>query len=71
VAADRLKAVGYGKLQPKTVTKNLAAEHEFLPEGQLLDAAFIETLQPEEQAVADQINRRTEFRVLTTNYGLY
>ncbi|MDR0412528.1 MAG: OmpA family protein [Dysgonamonadaceae bacterium] len=70
IAADRLVAKGYGKSVPKTVTKNIAGKYDFLPEGQCLDAAFIETLEPVQQAVADQINRRTEFRVLTTNYRL-
>jgi peptidoglycan-associated lipoprotein len=70
IAPDRLTAKGYGKSVPKTVTKNIASTHDFLPEGQLLDAAFIETLEPVQQAIADQINRRTEFQVLSTNYGL-
>jgi peptidoglycan-associated lipoprotein len=71
VAADRLQAAGYGKSQPKTVTKSLAEIFDFLPEGQALDETFIDTLDPEYREFADQINRRTEFRVLTTNYGLY
>ncbi|GHT00348.1 cell envelope biogenesis protein OmpA [Bacteroidia bacterium] len=70
IAKDRLTAKGYGKSTPKTVTKNIAEKYDFLPEGQLLDAAFIETLEPVQQAIADQINRRTEFRVLSTNYRL-
>ncbi|MDR2087270.1 MAG: OmpA family protein [Dysgonamonadaceae bacterium] len=71
VASDRLQAKGYGKSQPKTVTKSITEIFEFLPEGQVLDEPFIGTLSPEEQEFADQINRRTEFRVLTTDYGLY
>jgi peptidoglycan-associated lipoprotein len=70
IAADRLTAKGYGKSTPKTVTKSIAEKYDFLPEGQLLDAAFIETLEPVQQAIADQINRRTEFKVLSTNYRL-
>ena len=70
IASDRLTAKGYGKTTPKTVTKNIAEKYEFLPEGQLLDAEFIETLEPVQQAIADQINRRTEFLVLSTTYRL-
>jgi peptidoglycan-associated lipoprotein len=70
VTADRLQATGYGKSQPKTVTKNIAEVFDFLPEGQLLDETFIDTLNPEDREFADQINRRTEFRVLSTSYGL-
>jgi peptidoglycan-associated lipoprotein len=70
IASDRLTAKGYGKSVPKTVTKNIAEKYDFLPEGQLLDALFIESLEPVQQAIADQINRRTEFKVLSTNYRL-
>ncbi|GHT72332.1 cell envelope biogenesis protein OmpA [Bacteroidia bacterium] len=70
IASDRLTAKGYGKTTPKKVTKSLAEKYDFLPEGQLLDAAFIETLEPVRQAIADQINRRTEFLVLSTTYRL-
>jgi Outer membrane protein and related peptidoglycan-associated (lipo)proteins len=71
IEKERLTAVGYGKSQPKTVTKNLANRLEFLPEGQILDEEFISTLTPEQQEEADQINRRTEFKVLRTNYKLF
>jgi len=71
VAADRLEAMGYGKTQPKEVTKNVAEIFDFLQEGQVLTEEFIGTLDKDDQEFADQINRRTEFRVLSTNYGLY
>jgi peptidoglycan-associated lipoprotein len=71
IEKERLTPAGYGKTAPKTVTKNLAKEYEFLPENQILDAAFIETLHPDRQEIADQINRRTEFKVLRTNYRLF
>jgi peptidoglycan-associated lipoprotein len=71
VEKERLTPAGYGKTTPKTVTKNLAKEYEFLPEGQILNAEFIETLLPDQQEIADQINRRTEFKVLRTNYRLF
>ncbi|MCC8146076.1 MAG: OmpA family protein [Bacteroidales bacterium] len=70
IEPDRLSAKGYGKSTPSTVTKKVAELYDFLPEGQLLDVEFIDTLDPVQQARADQINRRTEFRVLSTNYRL-
>jgi peptidoglycan-associated lipoprotein len=70
VAKDRLVARGYGKSTPKTVSRTIAEKYDFLPEGQILDTIFIESLDPLQQAVADQINRRTEFQVLSTNYKL-
>lgn len=71
IEKERLTPVGYGKSQPKTVTKGMASKYDFLPEGQVLDEAFISTLTPQEQDTADQINRRTEFKVLRTNYRLF
>jgi peptidoglycan-associated lipoprotein len=71
IAPDRLQAKGYGKSQPKTISKKLAAQYPFFKEGQVLSDQFIDTLPPEQQAVADQLNRRTEFKVLRTNYNLY
>ena len=32
---------------------------------------YINNLSPEDQEAADQVNRRTEFQVLTVEYGLY
>ena len=71
IEKERLAAVGYGKLQPKTVSKSIAKQHTFLPEETVLSEEFILTLTPEQQAIADQINRRTEFKVLRTNYRLF
>ena len=70
IPADRLTAKGYGKSTPSTINKIIHEKHGFLPEGQELSTGFIETLEPVQQAIADQINRRTEFRVLSTNYRL-
>jgi peptidoglycan-associated lipoprotein len=71
IVADRLVAAGYGKLRPKAVTKSAAEIFDFLPEGQLLTPEFIGTLDSDDQSIADQMNRRTEFMVLSTTYGLY
>lgn len=68
IASDRMKAHGYGKSQPKTITKKLAREYPQFPEGTVLTPEYIETLSLEDQDTADQINRRTEFQVLTTDY---
>lgn len=71
IKADRLQAQGYGKSRPKTITKKLAREYPQLEEGTELTPEFIETLSPEDQEAADQINRRTEFQVLSTDYDLF
>lgn len=70
VAKDRLSVAGYGKKQPKVVTKNIVKLYDFLKEGDVLTPEFIEGLTPEQQEIADQVNRRTEFKVLSITYGL-
>lgn len=71
IAPDRLEAKGYGESVPKVINKKMAREYDFLHEGDTLSAPFIEKLTPEQQEIADQINRRTEFKVLRTNYNLF
>ena len=71
IAADRLKPAGYGKQRPKTVTKRINSQYPQFAEGTVLDEKFIETLSDEDKAAADQINRRTEFQVLSTTYDMY
>ena len=71
IAADRLEAKGYGESVPKTINKKMACEFDFLKEGDVLTEEFILNLTPEQQEIADQINRRTEFKVLRTNYNLF
>lgn len=67
----RLTWKGYGESQPKKVTKRINKEFPQFDEGQVLDEEFIESLEPEEQEVADQINRRTEFQVTSTTFDMF
>ena len=72
IAADRLTPVGYGKDRPKTIKKKLTEKHPFLKENDVLTEDFIKQLKsPEEQEICNQLNRRTEFRVLRTTYGMF
>ncbi len=71
IAADRLQYQGYGKSRPKVVTKRLAREFPQFTEGTILNEEFILTLPEEDQDAADQINRRTEFQVLSTDYQMF
>lgn len=68
---ERLEAKGYGESVPKTINKKLEKSIDFVKEGDVLTEEFILTLTPEQQEMADQINRRTEFKVLRTNYNLF
>lgn len=64
----RLTSKGYGESVPKTITKRINREFPQFPEGIVLNEAFIESLPVEEQEVADQINRRTEFKVTSLDF---
>ena len=68
ISKDRLQAQGYGKSRPKKITKKLNREYPQFEEGTVLTPEFIETLSEEDKDAADQINRRTEFQVLSTDY---
>ena len=72
IQADRLQHHGYGKSRPKTVTKRVATAFPQFKEGDLLTEEYILSL-PEEtdREAADQINRRTEFQVLSVDYNMY
>lgn len=67
----RLSAAGRGKSQPKEASESMAQRFDFLKKGDILSEDFIENLAPEHQEIADQINRRTEFKVTDTNFGLH
>jgi peptidoglycan-associated lipoprotein len=69
IQADRLKARGYGESQPKVVDEKVKAQYDFLEIGDILTEGFINQLGSVElQEKAHQVNRRTEFRVLSTDY---
>ena len=71
IEADRLTPMGYGKEKPKTIRKKLTEKYPFLKENDVLTEDFIKTLESEEQQEqCNQLNRRTEFIVLRTTYGL-
>ncbi len=71
IAPDRLQAKGYGESVPKIVNKKLAEQHPFMHEGDTLSLAYILALPEEQQEICNSLNRRTEFRVLRTTYGIF
>jgi peptidoglycan-associated lipoprotein len=69
IASDRLTARGYGEASPKVVDAVIMEEAPFLRSGTTLNEQYINSLASDEQKeIAHQINRRTEFRVLRTDY---
>lgn len=72
IASDRLTPKGYGESRPKIVKRRVAEQNPFLHEGDTLTESFIRSLPDEaQQEVCNALNRRTEFRVLRTTYGLF
>ena len=71
IARDRLTPVGYGKEKPKTIRKKLTEKYDWLKEGDVLSEEFIQKLDKAKQEICNQLNRRTEFSVLRTTYGLF
>ena len=51
--------------------RRIAEQYPFLHEGDTLTEAFILALPEEQREPCNAINRRTEFRVLRTTYGLF
>ena len=69
IELDRLSAKGYGKTSTKVVNAAIAAQNPFLKVGTQLTEQFVNSLPNDEQKeIAHQINRRTEFKVLRTDY---
>ena len=72
IAADRLTPVGYGKERPKKIKKKLTEKYKWLKEGDVLTEDFIRGLKDKKKdEICNQLNRRTEFSVLRTTYGLF
>ena len=71
IAADRLTPKGYGEGKPKRIKRKVAEKYPSLKEGDTLNETFITTLPEEQQEICHQLNRRTEFIVLRTTYGLF
>lgn len=71
IAPERLQHQGYGKSRPKVVTKRVNKLYPQFKEGDVLTEEYISNLPPEDQEAADQVNRRTEFQVLSVDYQMF
>lgn len=65
---DRLVAQGYGESKPVVVTEEIAKQDSAFVVGTVLSQEYVETLPKETRDKANQINRRTELRILSTDY---
>lgn len=71
IEKERLTPVGYGKTKPVVCDKNLNKQYPWIPLDQVLNETFILSLTQDKQEICNQINRRTEFKVVKTTYKLY
>ena len=71
IEKDRLTPVGYGKERPKTIRRKLTEKYPWLKEDDVLTQDFILKQTREHQEICNQLNRRTEFKVLRTTYKLF
>lgn len=66
---DRLIAKGYGERVPRKLQKTIVRDGVTFPEGAVLDEAYIDSLSAEvEKEAAHQLNRRTEFTIISKDY---
>jgi peptidoglycan-associated lipoprotein len=69
IQPGRLQPKGYGEKNSKTVDAKMARTNPFLKKGQILGCQFIEGLKKEEERnICHQLNRRTEFKVTSSEY---
>ncbi len=59
----RLTTIGYGESRPVEIVKNHPT-HTWLKRGDVLNPQYIESLTDEQKEIANQLNRRTELRVI-------
>ena len=72
IPQDRLTPKGYGVEKPKTIRKKLTEKYPWLKEDDVLTEDFIKKLDDKEkEEICNQLNRRTEFIVLRTTYGMF
>ncbi len=68
IPAGRLSTEGFGESRPIEADEELARQYDWLEEGDVLTPGFVENLSEEQQEIANQMNRRTEFRVTANDY---
>lgn len=72
IPETQLQYLGLGKSHPMTVNARFAKLFPQFEEGDVLTEEFIEALEDEnDKVIADQINRRTEFKVISVDNIMY
>ena len=71
IPKERLSPIGYGESRPKVIRKKLTEAYPFLHENDTLTEQYIKKLPEDQQEICNALNRRTEFKVLRTTYGIF
>jgi peptidoglycan-associated lipoprotein len=70
IEPGRLQAKGYGKRSPRRMEADYKINDLLIPGGTVLDDAYVASLKrPEWQEIVHQLNRRTEFSVISSSSG--
>ncbi len=70
IEQKRLVPKGAGETNPVVVDETIATTYTFLKVGDILNEAFITALKSDvEKDICHQLNRRTEFKILSVDYG--
>ena len=66
----RLQAKGYGKRSPRMIVADYKLNDFLIPKGTILDETYVASLKKTEwQEIVHQLNRRTEFSVISASIG--
>ena len=69
INSARLTSKGMGESEPKVIDEALAKQYNYFKVGDVLTESYILKLKKEQQEVANQINRRTDFSVVSKDFG--
>ncbi|NLA23425.1 MAG: OmpA family protein [Bacteroidales bacterium] len=67
IPAGRMQGIGHGKAKPKHIIR-YDENYPWLEIGTVLNEEYVLSLDKDKQEIANQMNRRIEFRVIGNNY---
>lgn len=70
INGQRLTYKGYGKQKPRTINRRTAEQYPWLKDGTVLTEGFINALPDDRKQICNQLNRRTEFTVTGSTFGV-
>lgn len=68
IESDRLIAKGYAERVPREMEKDITIKGYTFKKGMVLECDYIKRLPKEQQDIAHQLNRRTDFMIVRTDF---